>query len=95
MIEQEEFLEIIKLLEENYNKKLPDSIVGIWYEEFKTYSLENFKAKVIECIKEYNYFPTINQVKNIQIKKKYDTKTIFHDDYGYYKLTEDGKRLVL
>lgn len=65
MIEQEEFLEIIKLLEENYNKKLSDSIVGIWYEEFKIYSLDDFKKKVIESIKEYNYFPTINQVKNI------------------------------
>lgn len=66
MIEQEEFLEIIKLLEENYNKKLPDSIVGIWYDEFKTFSLGEFKKKVIESIKEYSYFPTINQVKNIQ-----------------------------
>ena len=95
MIEYKEFLEVIDLLIDNYGKDLSDDITKIWYEEFKTYSLEKFKAKVVECIKEYNYFPTINQVKNIQIKKKYDTETIFHDDYGYYKLTEDGKRLVL
>lgn len=66
MIEQEEFLEVIKLLEENYDRTLPDSITKIWYDEFKTSSLDEFKLKVIESIKEYQYFPTINQVKNIQ-----------------------------
>lgn len=95
MLEYAEFLDVIDLLIVNYNKTLPDSIIKIWYEEFKTYSFGEFRGKVIECIKEYNYFPTINQVKKIEIKKKYDTETIFEDAYGHFKLTEDGKRLVL
>lgn len=64
MIEQKEFLEMISLLEENYNKKLSDNIVKIWYEEFKLYKLNDLKKMIIESIKEYSYFPTINQVKN-------------------------------
>lgn len=63
MIEQAEFLEIINLLEVNYNKKLNDKIIKIWYEEFKNYKKEWFRKAIIDCIKEYSYFPTINQVK--------------------------------
>lgn len=90
MIEQEEFLEVVSLLEDNYNKKLSDNIVGIWYEEFKSCSLSEFRKKVIECIKEYNYFPTINQVKSQEI---YDTETTFQDECGRYKLTSNGKKI--
>ena len=63
MIEQNEFLEIISLLEENYNKKLTDKILKLWYDEFKGYKKEWLKIAVINCIEEYSYFPTINQVK--------------------------------
>ena len=63
MIEQVEFLEIINLLEENYNKKLNDKIIKIWYEEFKEYKKEWFEKAVIDCIKENAYFPTINEIK--------------------------------
>lgn len=66
MIEEKEFLEIINLLEENYGKRLADNIVKIWYKEFKNYSLNDFKHCVIESIKKYSYFPTINQVKESQ-----------------------------
>ena len=63
MIGQNEFLEIISLLEENYNKKLTDKILKLWYDEFKGYKKEWLKIAVINCIKEYSYFPTINKVK--------------------------------
>ena len=63
MIGQNEFLEIISLLEENYNKKLTDKILKLWYDEFKGYKKEWLKIAVINCIKEYSYFPTIKQVK--------------------------------
>ena len=63
MIGQNEFLEIISLLEENYNKKLTDKILKLWYDEFKGYKKEWLKIAVINCIKEYSYFHTINQVK--------------------------------
>lgn len=63
MIEQNEFLEIVDLLEENYSKKISDNIIRIWYHEFKSYDKEIFKKAIIKCIKEYSYFPTINQIK--------------------------------
>lgn len=81
MIEQEEFLEVISLLEDNYNRKLPDSIIGIWYDEFKNCKLEDFKEKVIRSIKEYNYFPTINQVKNMS-----DGKKLIQISEGFFQL---------
>lgn len=63
MIELKEFLETIKLLEDNYNRKLPDNIVKIWYDELKKYKLEKLRLMIVECIKKYPYFPTISQVK--------------------------------
>jgi len=73
MIEQKEFLEVIKVLEENYNKKLSDNIIKIWYEEFKNYDLDKFKKMIIDSIKEYSYFPTINQVKQTKGEIVYET----------------------
>lgn len=61
--ELQNFSKIINLLEENYGKKLSDKIFRIWYEELKDYDREILKDAVIKCIKEYSYFPTINQVK--------------------------------
>lgn len=61
--ELQNFSKIINLLEENYGKKLSDKIFRIWYEELKDYDGEILKEAVIKCIKEYSYFPTINQVK--------------------------------
>lgn len=63
MIEQVEFLEMISLLEENYNKKLTDKILKLWYDEFKWCKKKWLEIAIINCIKEYSYFPTINQVK--------------------------------
>lgn len=63
MIEKKEFLEIINLLEENYNKKLSDNIIKIWYEELKKIEAKKLKDAIITCIKKYPYFPTINQVE--------------------------------
>ena len=63
MIEQAEFLEIINLLEENYNKKMSDNIIRVWYDEFKKCDKNFLKEAIINCIKEYPYFPTINQIK--------------------------------
>jgi 23S rRNA A2030 N6-methylase RlmJ len=63
MIEQNEFLEVVNLLEENYHKKLSDKIIKIWYEELKKENVSKLKKAIIECIKKYPYFPTINQVE--------------------------------
>lgn len=63
MIEQNEFLEIVNLLEENYHKKLSDKIIKIWYEELKKENVSKLKKAIIECIKKNPYFPTINQVE--------------------------------
>ena len=93
MKEHEEFLEVIKLLEENYNRQLPDSILKIWYNEFKDYDMADLKRRVISCIKKYNFFPTINQVK---FEEAYDTETTFYDsEIGYYKFTESGSKLII
>lgn len=63
MIELKEFLEIISLLEKNYDKKLPDEIVKIWHGEFGTWGKELFRHAVVETIKNEQFFPTINKVK--------------------------------
>lgn len=73
MIEQKEFLEVIKMLEENYNKKLSDNIIKVWYEEFKNYDLDKFRKMIVDSIKEYPYFPTINQVKQTKSEIVYET----------------------
>ena len=52
MIGQVEFLEIINLLEDNYNKKISDNIIKIWYDEFKNCDKEIFKKAIIKCRKE-------------------------------------------
>lgn len=75
MIEQTEFLEIINLLEENYNKKMNDSIIRVWYDEFKKCDKVFLKKAIINCIKEYSYFPTINQIKE-QMSVFYQYKRI-------------------
>ena len=61
-MKQDEFLEIFKLLELNYGRKMPDEIVVIWYEKFKNVSKEVFKESVINTIEwDYN-FPTMHAV---------------------------------
>ena len=75
MIGQVEFLEIINLLEENYNRKIRDKINKIWYHEFKKCDKVILKKAIIKCIKEYSYFPTINQIKE-QMSVFYQYKRI-------------------
>lgn len=58
----EEFLEVFNLLQLNYNKKVNDEIVKIWYEEFKNTSKEVFKKSVVDTIKVEQYFPTMEIV---------------------------------
>lgn len=65
MIELNEFVNLLSLMEENYNKELPENILKIWYDEFKKIDKTKIKKAFIECIKEYPYFPTINQVKQM------------------------------
>lgn len=61
-MKQDEFLEIFKLLELNYERKMPDEIIVIWYEKFKDTSKEIFKKSVIETIENETFFPTMNMV---------------------------------
>ena len=75
MIGQVEFLEIINLLEENYNKKISDNIIRIWYDEFKNCDKDILRKAIIKCIKDYSYFPTINQIKE-QMNVFYQYKRI-------------------
>lgn len=72
-----EFLEIVKLLEDNYGKVLPDNIKKIWYEEFKDFKKENLKTMAIESLKEFSYFPTVNQVKKMYSKIPLDRREDF------------------
>ena len=65
MIELNEFVNLLSLMEENYNKELPENILKIWYDEFKKINNAKIKKAFIECIKEYPHFPTINQVKQM------------------------------
>lgn len=86
-IEQREFLEILKLLEENYDKKMTDNITKIWYDEFKHFDAIIFKHCVVEAIKNEQFFPTINKVKEYE-KKNIDY--IGADGFRYV----DGKRVL-
>jgi len=56
---REEFGEIFNLLLLNYNKKLDDAIIDIWYNEYKDMSKENFKKCVLNYIKTKKKFPYI------------------------------------
>ena len=68
-IELEAFLEVLQILELNYDRVLPDLITSIWYSEFKYYDQVVLEKAFIECIKEYQYFPTIKQVHDKMIDK--------------------------
>lgn len=59
---QEEFLEIFNLLQLNYDKKMPDEIIVLWYEKFKNVSKEVFKESVVDTIERDYNFPTIHAV---------------------------------
>lgn len=84
MIGQKDFLEIINLLELNYEKKLDDKIIKIWYEEFKNYDKNIFYKCVVETIKNETFFPTINKVKEfgIKISDEYVDEAGFHYKNG-------------
>ena len=71
MIESKKFLEIINLLELNYDKKLDKRIVKIWYDEFKNYNEDVFRKYVVEAIKNEYFFPTINKVKEFKENIEY------------------------
>lgn len=57
-----EFLEIFNLLQLNYNKRMPDEIIRLWYDKFKDTSKDIFKKSVIETIESETFFPTMNMV---------------------------------
>lgn len=87
MIERKEFLEIINLLEKNYDKKIADEIIKIWYEEFKEFDAETFHHCVVECIKSEYFFPTINKVKEFEFKNR-----VYISDEGF--TFKDGRRVL-
>lgn len=57
-----EFLEIFNLLQLNYNKRMPDEIIRLWYDKFENVSKDVFKKSVIETIENETFFPTMNMV---------------------------------
>lgn len=59
---ESEFLEAYKLLELNYNKKLPDEIIRLWYNKFKEVPKEVFKESIIDTIERDAIFPTMEIV---------------------------------
>lgn len=61
---KDDFLQVFDLLQLNYNKKVNEKIIDIWYEEFKSMSKDNFEKCIIKCIKEEKTFPTINKLVN-------------------------------
>lgn len=75
-IELGTFLEILQILELNYDKTLPDLIASIWYSEFKYYNKQVLEKAFIDCIKEYQYFPTIKQVNDKMVDPYYGTTRI-------------------
>lgn len=87
MIGQKEFLEIIDLLEVNYDKKLNEKIIKIWYDEFKDYDKEVFYKCVVETIKNETFFPTINKIKEFK-----DKFTEYVDENGF--LHKNGRRML-
>lgn len=58
----EEFLEIFNLLQLNYNRKLPDEIIVLWYNKFKNVPKEVFKESIIDTIERDAIFPTMEIV---------------------------------
>lgn len=59
---QKEFLKIFNLLQLNYDKKMPDEIIRLWYNEFKDVKKDIFEKAIIQTIR-YDYnFPTMNSV---------------------------------
>lgn len=59
---QKEFLKIFNLLQLNYDKKMPDEIIRLWYDEFKDVKKDIFEKAIIQTIRYDNIFPTMNAV---------------------------------
>lgn len=63
---KKEFLEMTELLEENFNKKMDIRILEIWYQEFKELSKEQYKAMVVDAIKQEKYLPTLARMRELK-----------------------------
>lgn len=94
-----EFCKIVELLEDNYNKKLSNNILEIWFDELNMYDSKLLKKAIVEIIKENSYFPTINQVikeivriQEVENSKKEKPK---RKVYNYDLLTADEYELLL
>lgn len=65
-MKKNEFKEITELLEENYNKKLDLRIFDLWYQEFKDLPKEQYKAMVVDAIKQEKYMPNMARMKELK-----------------------------
>lgn len=65
-MDKRDFRKITEMLEENYNKKMDIRIFGLWYEELKDCSADEYENMVIEAIKTKKFMPTLAEIKELK-----------------------------
>lgn len=63
---KKDFRRITEMLEENYNKKMDIRIFGLWYEELKDCTADEYENMVIEAIKTKKFMPTLAEIKELK-----------------------------
>lgn len=63
---KKDFRRITEMLEENYNKKMDIRIFGLWYEELKECTADEYENMVIEAIKTKKFMPTLAEIKEMK-----------------------------
>ena len=63
---KKDFRRITEMLEENYNKKMDIRIFGLWYEELKECTADEYESMVIEAIKTKKFMPTLAEIKEMK-----------------------------
>ena len=71
-MDKRNFRKITEMLEENYNKKMDIRIFGLWYEELKDCTANEYQNMVIEAIKTKKFMPTLAEIKELKRPKWFD-----------------------
>ena len=85
---KKDFRRITEMLEENYNKKMDIRIFGLWYEELKDCTAEEYEEMVIDAIKTKKFMPTLAEMKDLR-KPKW-----FGIEVKKIKIDDDDKKML-
>lgn len=88
----EEFTLIFSYLSKAYNKDIDKSQLKIWYDFFKTYTIQEVKNAVIQCINESKYFPSIAELKSY-ITKQNNSQVNLKADEEWEKVRDVASRI--